>query len=145
MRELELQAVVAGGGCVHRRNLSDGILIKENHQVFVSGEELLERARNSRSPLHRIEIEVQDLGLLKAILKNPPDVIMLDNLPLNSLREAVDMIRTQTQGRTQIEVSGGITPEAVSSISELDIDYISVGRLTHSAPSLDLSLDLKKL
>ncbi len=138
LRDLQLTAVRAGGGHVHRRSLSDGILIKDNHQELVSGSELLRRARLVRSPLHRIEVEVQSLEALKQLLPDLPEVIMLDNFTLPHMVAAVRLI----DGRCQIEVSGGVDLESIEAIAALGVDYISVGRLTHSAPSVDMSMDL---
>lgn len=138
LRDLQLQAVVAGGGRVHRRSLSDGILIKENHQALVPGPQLIRRARETRSPLHRVEIEVQDLAGLDAVLECQPDVIMLDNLGLDQMVEAVGRIG----GACEIEVSGGVRLEQAAAIAALGVNYISVGRITHSAPCRDLSLEL---
>ncbi len=138
LRDLQLTAVKAGGGHVHRRNLSDGILIKENHQELVEGAELVKRAHRTRSPLHRIEVEVQSLAVLKELLANPPEVIMLDNFTPAQIKEAVALIA----GRAEIEVSGGIDLQSVKAVAPLGIQYVSVGKITHSAPSLDMSLDL---
>jgi nicotinate-nucleotide pyrophosphorylase (carboxylating) len=139
LRELQLGAVRSGGGWIHRRNLSDGILIKDNHQTLMAPEAILEAARKQRSPLHRIEIEVQSLDVLERVLESPPEIIMLDNLPREDIRKAMQMIK----GRSQVEVSGGIRPEQVRPLAELGVNYISVGKLTHSAPSLDLTLDVQ--
>lgn len=141
LRNLELMAIVAGGGGVHRRSLSNGILIKENHLVFVDESSALARAAVNRSPLHPIEIEVQDMETLDKVLKNPPDVIMLDNFGPDDLNIAVDRIA----GRSRIEVSGGVTLENVATIARLGVGDISVGRLTHSAPALNLSMDIRRL
>jgi len=138
LRDLQLTAVKAGGGYVHRRNLSDGILIKENHQEIVAGAELVKRARRSRSPLHRIEVEVQSLDVLKKLLADPPEVIMLDNFTPAQIKEAVALIG----GKAEIEVSGGIDLTSIKAVAPLGIQYVSVGKITHSAPSLDMSLDL---
>lgn len=138
LKDLQLTAVKAGGGYTHRRSLSDGILIKDNHSDADSPAELIARARQMRSPLHRIEVEVQSLEQLKAVLKSQPDIIMLDNLSMEEMREAVSIIGNQAE----IEVSGGITLEKATAISKLGVQYISVGALTHSAPTLDLSLQL---
>ncbi len=146
LRALQLQAVIAGGGHIHRRNLSDGILIKENHQIFLDSYTLLSRARVNRSPLHRIEIEVQDFSLLECVLQKSPDVIMLDNFSESELPRAIQQIRKHTQAsHCQIEVSGGMTVDKVAKIAAMGVDYISVGRLTHSSPSLNMSMDLEKL
>ena len=119
--------------------MSDGILIKDNHLAFVPAAELLRRAKESRSPLHGIEIEVQDLNTLAEVLKNPPDVIMLDNFSLEALPAAIRKIRESSGSR--IEVSGGVSLENVRNIAELRPDYISVGALTHSVRSLNLTMD----
>lgn len=138
LRELQLLAVKAGGGFVHRRSLSDGILFKDNHLTLVPEAELVSRARASKSPLHRVEVEVQSFDQLDHLLQNPPDIVMLDNFDLEQVREAVRRIG----GRCEIEVSGRMTVERVAEIAAVGVHYISVGRLTHSAPSLDLSMDL---
>lgn len=144
LRDLQLQAVIAGGGRVHRRNLSDGILIKENHQVFEDVLKILETSRQNRSPLHRVEVEVQDFETLEGVLENPPDVIMLDNFSETDLPKAIEKIRKGNKSsKCLIEVSGGITLDRVGTIASFGVDYISVGRLTHSSPSLNMSLDLK--
>lgn len=140
LRELSHLAVLAGGGHVHRRSLADGILIKENHLTYLSESEILQHAQKNRAPLHGVEIEVQSIDRLPAVLKNPPDVIMLDNLSLLDIKLALKEI----DGKIKVEVSGGVTLENVRPIAELGVDYISVGRLTHSAPSLNLSFDFKK-
>lgn len=138
IRDLQLTAVQAGGGYVHRRSLSDGILIKENHQGIVPGAELVRRARAGRSPLHRIEVEVQSLGELRALLENPPEVVMLDNFSLADLKQAVALVA----GRCELEVSGGVDLSTVKSIAALGVQYISVGKITHSVPSVDMSMDM---
>ncbi len=139
LRELQLQAVVAGGGFVHRRSLSDGILIKDNHIEIAGEEDLLRRAREHRSPLHRIEIEVQSLSSLDRVLAVGADVIMLDNLSESEMREAIKRIA----GRAEIEISGGVSLDTVGEYARLGAHYISVGRLTHSVKALDLTLELK--
>lgn len=146
LRSLQLSAVVAGGGNIHRRSLSDGILIKENHQIFLEPVKLLEHSRRQRSPLHSIEIEVQSFDLLEVILENPPDIIMLDNFSKSELPAAITKIRQHPKGKfCRIEVSGGMTLERVSHIAALGVDFISVGQLTHSSPSLNMSMDLERL
>lgn len=146
LRELQLEAVVAGGGRIHRRSLSDGILIKENHQIFEEPKNILERAFWERSPLHRVEIEVQDFSTLDFVLESPPDVIMLDNFSEIDLPRAVQKIRNHAKAlNCRIEVSGGMTLEKVAKIAAMKVDYISVGLLTHSSPSLNMSMDLERL
>lgn len=145
LREVQLLAVVAGGGKIHRRSLADGILIKDNH-ITVAGEKaLLEKAAQTRSPLHGIEIEVQSLESLKRVLESPlPDVIMLDNLSVEEMRLAIQQIKTVSAlgAEIRIEASGGVNLETVRAIAETGVDYISVGALTHSARSLNLTLDI---
>ena len=138
LREVQLDAVVAGGGFIHRRSLSDGFLIKENHQAFVESSELIRRARAKTSPLHGIEIEIQELTILEQLASDWPDVIMLDNLEIDQIRDALKTINK----RSRVEVSGGIEVYEVKPLADLGVDYISVGKLTHSAPALDLSLDI---
>lgn len=140
LKSFELDAVVAGGGKIHRRNLSDGILIKENHLTKISIEKALELAHKKRSPLHKIEIEVQDFKALDQVLASAfkPDIVMLDNFQPEEIKTALTKIKKQFL----IEVSGGITLENIENYSDLDINFISVGALTHSAGSLDLSLDI---
>ena len=137
LRELELLAVRAGGAFVHRRSLADGILIKENHQRYVATTTLLERARASRSPLHRIEVEVQSMEELRALEPHFPDVVMFDNFADSAVAEAVQWIA----GRAEVEVSGNMTPERAKAVAALGVDWISAGSITHSAKSIDLSLD----
>ncbi len=138
LRHLQLQAVVAGGGKIHRRSLSDGILIKENHSAIVPIEKLMETAKESRSPLHRIEVEVQSMEFLERVLKLQPDIIMLDNFAISELPAALEKIA----GRCLVEVSGGVNLETISQIAATGVDFISVGELTHSIQALDLSLDI---
>lgn len=139
LRDLQLLAVVAGGGFVHRRSLSDGILIKDNHLAVSSERALLERAREVRSPLHKVEIEVQSLNQLDLALAVGADVIMLDNLPLSEMKEAI----TRIGKRAEIEISGGVSIEKAREYAALGVSYLSVGSLTHSVKALDLSLDIE--
>lgn len=138
LRSLELAAVVHGGGKIHRRSLSDGILIKENHISTIDAANAIAKAQPFKSPLHGIEIEVQNLEMLEAVLNAQPDIIMLDNLSPSDVQLAIQRIN----GRALIEVSGGINLENVRRFAELGVDFISVGKITHSAPSCDLSLDI---
>lgn len=142
LRALQLQAVVAGGGCIHRRSLSDGILIKENHLAHASETQLLEKAHQIRSPLHGIEIEVQSFDSLERVLASAfaPTVIMLDNMTPAEVARAVKMIRTHLP-QCKVEASGGVTLETVRHLAEAGVEFVSVGKLTHSAPNLNLSLD----
>ncbi len=137
LRPLQLPAVVAGGGRIHRRSLSDGILIKENHQAWGTEAEIVGLAKASRSPLHRIEIEIQDFAGLERALAARPDIILIDNFNLADLAKAVRIVNEQCE----TEASGGVTLELVRAIAETGVNYVSVGALTHSAKALDISLD----
>jgi len=138
LREIQLLAVKAGGGQVHRRSLSDGILIKDNHIHLSSIKSLLDRATRQRSPLHRVEIEVESLVQLAEVLSQPlPDIIMLDNMSPSDARQAIEMIG----GKCKIEISGGINLDTIRSFAQLRPDYISVGALTHSIQSFDLCME----
>jgi len=137
LRDLQLQAVVAGGGRIHRRSLADGILIKDNHLAYASETALLAAAQETRSPLHGVEIEVQSLASLDRALVGKADVIMLDNLSPEEMKEAVRRIGKAAE----IEISGGVTLETVGELAKLGAHSISIGRLTHSVRALDLTLE----
>ncbi len=141
LRLLQLEAVVAGGGCIHRRSLSDGILIKDNHLMACAPDEAVRRARAKASPLHRVEIEVDSIVQLKLALEGKPDIVMLDNMSTEEVAQALKLV----DGKCLVEISGGINLETIRSYAELGVDYISVGRLTHSAPAFDLSLELQEI
>lgn len=138
LRDLQLAAVVAGGGHIHRRSLSDGILIKDNHISLWGEKELLTQAKLQRSPLHRVEIEVQSMDSLMLALTVGADVIMLDNMDIPHMREAVQRIG----GRAEIEISGGVNLGNIRSLAGLGVNYISIGQLTHSVMTLDLTMDM---
>ena len=143
LRELEKQAVRAGGGYNHRRNLADGVLIKDNHIRALSGEglglgEVIARARERIVHTNKIEIEISDLVQLEEALVAGADVVMLDNMGLEDMAIAVRLVN----GRTITEASGGITLDNVREVAATGVDLISVGALTHSAAALDIALDL---
>lgn len=141
LRDLQLTAVRAGGGVVHRRSLSDAVLVKENHQRYAKASDMLLRAREEASPLHRIEVEVQSLAELEALCApgSPlPSVVMLDNFSPEDAAHAVAILRERG---IAIEASGGFSPERAMAYAELGVDWISVGAITHSARAVDLSLD----
>jgi len=139
LRVLDKYAVRAGGGANHRMGLFDGILIKDNHIQAAGGlGEAVERAREAAHHLVKIEVEAQDLAQVEGALSAGADVIMLDNMGVEEIRRAVELIG----GRAETEVSGGVTLETVRELAECGVDYISVGALTHSAPALDLSLEI---
>ncbi len=137
-RALEKYAVRMGGGQNHRMGLYDMILIKDNH-IAAAGSitEAVRRARAARPDLP-IEVEVKNLDELREALELPVDRIMLDNFDLESIRIAVRI----AAGRVPLEVSGGVTLERVAELAATGVDYISVGALTHSAPALDISMDV---
>jgi nicotinate-nucleotide pyrophosphorylase (carboxylating) len=142
LRALEKAAVRHGGGHNHRFGLTDGVLIKDNHLVAIGGADRVARAvalaRQGAPHTLRIEIEVTTLDELAQALAAGADVVLLDNMEVAALREAVAM----TGGRALLEASGGVTLESVTAIAATGVDLISVGALTHSAPALDISLDL---
>ncbi len=137
-RRLEKYAVRAGGGMNHRWDLGSAVLIKDNHIAAVDDDiaRAVGRAREI-APRMRVEVECDNLDQVRAALDARPDVIMLDNMNLKSLREAVRLI----DGRAVSEASGGVTLQTVRGIAGTGVDWISVGALTHSAPALDLGLD----
>jgi len=140
LRALEKHAVLCGGGVNHRFGLDDAILIKDNHVAVCGGVgEAVRSARASVGHLMKVEVEVDGLDQLDEALAAGPDVIMLDNFTLPMLREAV----SRTAGRITLEASGGVNLETVRGIAETGVDVISVGALTHSAPALDVGLDVR--
>ncbi|MBF0666164.1 MAG: carboxylating nicotinate-nucleotide diphosphorylase [Brevundimonas sp.] len=142
LRALEKHAVACGGGTNHRFGLDDAILIKDNHVAVCGGVgEAIRRARATAGHLVRVEIEVDGLDQLDEALAGRPDVVMLDNFSLDDLREAVARAAASPHGRPVLEASGGVRLETVRAIAETGVDVISVGALTHSAPSLDIGLD----
>jgi nicotinate-nucleotide pyrophosphorylase (carboxylating) len=139
LRALEKYAVRCGGGMNHRFGLDDAILIKDNHIAVAGGAvAAIERARAQAGHMVRLEVEVDSLEMLADALTAAPDAILLDNMSPATLREAVGMVG----GRAITEASGGITLATVTAVAESGVDYISSGWITHSAPSLDLGLDV---
>lgn len=138
LRALEKYAVRCGGGVNHRFGLYDGLLIKDNHVAAAGGIiPAIERARAHAGHMVRIEIEVDRLSQLEEALSVRADTIMLDNMSLADMAEAVRL----TAGRARLEASGGVSLSTVRAIAETGVDLISVGALTHSAPNLDVALD----
>ncbi|MFA4892160.1 carboxylating nicotinate-nucleotide diphosphorylase [Brevundimonas sp.] len=143
LRALEKHAVQCGGGVNHRFGLDDAILIKDNHVAVCGGVgEAIRRARSAVGHLMKVEVEVDGLDQLDEALAERPDVIMLDNFTLPMLREAVERAKVSPFGRPVLEASGGINLETVRGVAGTGVDVISVGALTHSAPSLDIGLDV---
>jgi nicotinate-nucleotide pyrophosphorylase (carboxylating) len=141
LRALQKYAVRCGGGFNHRFGLDDAILIKDNHIAVAGGlRPVLERAKQAAGHLVKIEIEVDSLAQLQEVLKvGLADAVLLDNMDVTALRQAVEMV----DGRVVLEASGGVTLDNIAAIAETGIDYISSGALTHSAPSLDIGLDIE--
>lgn len=139
LRALEKYAVRCGGGHNHRFGLDDAVLIKDNHVALAGGiRPAFERARRAVGHLVKIEIEVDSLDQLREALDLGADVVLLDNMPLEMLREAVAMAK----GRAITEASGGINPKTAGSVAATGVNFLSMGWLTHSAPSLDVALDV---
>jgi nicotinate-nucleotide pyrophosphorylase (carboxylating) len=140
LRALEKYAVRAGGGCNHRFGLDDAILIKDNHIAIAGGiRPAMERARINAGHLVKIEVETDTLAQLEEALGLAPDAVLLDNMSVDELRQAVTMVA----GRAITEASGRITLDTAAEIAATGVDLISVGWLTHSAPILDIGLDCR--
>jgi nicotinate-nucleotide pyrophosphorylase (carboxylating) len=141
LRALEKYAVRCGGGVNHRFGLDDAVLIKDNHIAVAGGvAKALDAARAAVGHLVKVEIEVDTLDQLREVLGNgKADVVLLDNMAPETLREAVALCR----GKIVTEASGGVTLDTVAAIAETGVDVISSGALTHSAPSLDVALDIE--
>ena len=143
LRKLEKYAVTMGGGYNHRQNLADGILIKDNHIEALALQglgigEVVRRAQAGASHTIKVEIEVDTIAQLKEVLDAGADLVLLDNMSPEQMKEAVEI----TNGKAVLEASGGITLETVRAIAETGVDIISVGALTHSAPAMNVGLDM---
>jgi nicotinate-nucleotide pyrophosphorylase (carboxylating) len=139
LRALEKYAVRAGSGTNHRGGLDDGILIKDNHVRLAGGvHEAIRRMKAAKAEMP-IEVEAQSLEQVDEALAAGADIILVDNLPIDAIREAVSRVR----GRAKVELSGGMTLERVPELAKTGADYVSVGALTHSAPAADLSFELE--
>lgn len=137
MRIFEKYAVKTGGGCNHRYNLSDGILLKDNHIGAAGGiEKAVQMAKEYAPFVRKIEVEVENLEMCRQAVEAGADIIMLDNMSVEEMKKAVALI----DGRAQTECSGNVTRENIQDIKAAGVDFISSGALTHSAPILDLSL-----
>lgn len=140
LRAFEKYAVRCGGGANHRFGLDDAVLIKDNHVAVAGGvAPALRAAKSFAGHLTKIEIEVDSLDQLQEALAEGADVVLLDNMSPDQLRRAVEMVA----GRMICEASGGVTLATIAAIAETGVDLISVGALTHSAPVLDLGLDIE--
>lgn len=137
MRIFEKYAVKVGGGSNHRYNLSDGILLKDNHIDAAGGvRQAIEAARAYAPFVRKIEIEAENLDMVREAVEAGADIIMLDNMTPDQMAEAIAII----DGRAQTECSGNMTRENIETITALGVDYVSSGALTHSAPIMDISL-----
>ena len=136
-RIFEKYSVRVGGGNNHRYNLSDGVLLKDNHIGAAGGVKQAVAMAKAYAPfVRKIEVEVENMDMVKEAVEAGADIIMLDNMSHEQLKEAMDYIA----GRAEVEVSGNVTRENIAKLTDLGVDYISSGALTHSSPILDLSL-----
>lgn len=145
LRVLEKYAVSVGGGGNHRFGLFDMILIKDNHLKIAGGiREAVAKARRAKSDL-MVEVEVTSVAELKEACSAGVDRVMLDNMPLDQVKAACEIVRRipEAEGRPKVEASGGVTLKSVRDLALCGVDYVSVGALTHSAPALDMSLELE--
>lgn len=143
LRPLERYAVRAGGGSNHRFNLSDMILIKENHIRAAGGPDALRKRLERSHAGVPVEVEVDSLACLQALLGGPVDRIMLDNFPPDDIRKAIEMVRSHAPAFTpEIEVSGGVTLANIDAYTIDGVDFISIGAVTHSAPAFDISMEV---
>jgi len=142
LRALENYAVAVGGGTIHRTDLYDGILIKDNHAAVAgSVAEAVRRLRERAAPTRCLETEARDLDELEQAIQAGADVVLLDNFSVEGLREAV----ARAAGRVRLEASGGVTLENVGEIAATGVDAVSSGAITHSVRSVDISMDLRIL
>ncbi|MBO9316379.1 MAG: carboxylating nicotinate-nucleotide diphosphorylase [Chloroflexus sp.] len=142
LRALEKYAVRVGGGYNHRFGLYDGVMLKDNHLAILAAQGIdlvsaIKQVRQHLGPIVQIEVEVESVDAAIAAAEAGADLILLDNMPLDQLRLAVQAIA----GRAKTEASGGVTLQTVRAIAETGVDYISVGALTHSVRALDIGLD----
>lgn len=136
-RIFEKYAVRVGGGCNHRYNLSDGVLLKDNHIGAAGGVANAIRMAKEYAPfVRKIEVEVETLEQVKEAVEAGADIIMLDNMTNQQMKAAIELIA----GRAETECSGNVTKENIARITELGVDYVSSGALTHSAPIMDISM-----
>ena len=137
MRVFEKYAVRVGGGANHRYNLSDGVLLKDNHIDAAGGVTQAVQAARAYAPfVRKIEVETENLDMVREAVEAGADIIMLDNMTPNQMAEAIQIIN----GRAETECSGNVTRENINTITQIGVDYISSGALTHSAPILDISM-----
>lgn len=137
MRIFEKYAVKIGGATNHRYNLSDGVMLKDNHISAAGGiKKAVAMAKDYAPFVRKIEVEVENLEMLQEAIEAKADIIMLDNMDLETMKKAVAI----TAGKAELECSGNVTKERLREIGEIGVDYVSSGALTHSAPIMDISL-----
>jgi nicotinate-nucleotide pyrophosphorylase (carboxylating) len=139
LRALEKYAVRAGSGTNHRSGLDDGVLIKDNHIRLAGGVAEAVRRMKADDPEMPIEVEAQSIEQVDEALAAGADIVLVDNLPIETIREAV----RRAHGRAKVEISGGVTLERLPELAKTGATYVSVGALTHSAPAADLSFELE--
>lgn len=139
LRALEKYSVRAGGGSNHRSGLDDGILIKDNHIRLAGGVETAVRRMKEARQEMLVEVEAQSLEQVDSAIAAGADIILVDNLPIDQIREAVRRVG----GRAKIEISGGVTLDRIPDLARTGADYVSIGALTHSAPAADISFELE--
>ncbi|MFI4859317.1 MAG: carboxylating nicotinate-nucleotide diphosphorylase [Phycisphaerales bacterium JB063] len=149
LRGLQKYAVACGGGGTHRMGLCDAVLVKDNHLAGIALEDLAARLTTAHAQAHQLnanlaffQVEVDNLLQLEAVLKAPVDIVLLDNMPNETLRDAVAM-RDASAPNVELEASGGVNLHTVKAIAHTGVDRISVGALTHSAKALDIGLDIR--
>ena len=141
LRTLEKYAVRIGGGTNHRFCLNDRVLIKDSHVELAGGiESALQNIRSLKSD-HSVEIEVQNLDQVDVALAAGVDILLLDNMSIDQIKEAV----LRSRGRAAVEISGGVTVERMAALADTGAEYVSVGALTHSAPAVDMSVEMETL
>lgn len=144
LRAIEKRAVLAGGGATHRQSLSDAIMIKDNHIALAGGiDKALTAIKAGADHMSCVSVEVDNLEQLKKALPHAPHVILLDNMGLAKLREAVAIVDAFDGPRPVLEASGGVNLDTVRGLAETGINIISIGALTHSAPNFDIGLDAR--
>ncbi|NJP96166.1 L-aspartate oxidase [Nonomuraea sp. FMUSA5-5] len=143
LRALEKYAVRCGGGVNHRMSLSDAALIKDNHVVAAGGVAEAFRAVRERYPDLPIEVEIDRLDQLDPVLDEGAELILLDNFTIEDTARAVHIVKNRAKNRVALEASGGLTLESARDVADTGVDYLAVGALTHSAPALDIALDLR--
>jgi len=142
LRALEKQAVLAGGGFTHRESLAAAIMIKDNHIALAGGvDEALSSIKAQADHMTRVSVEVDTLEQLKTVLTYEPDVVLLDNMGPDTLKQAVKIVEKSKTRRPILEASGGVNLKTVRGLAKTGVDVISIGALTHSAPNFDIGMD----